>query len=181
MSKFRKLFCSKKGFSAPWAVVIALVGIMFFTVSSQYVRLMIIASGIRDAVQSAVIATATENYGNVYNGVREGYAGGYTLSGESWTERLSKGSVYSRLNRLLGTEYNNGKYSKFNSDGLEFSVYGLRTTVENAPFAPNSTVGIQQFEATSYITLEVPLSFAGDVLPPMKIELEVKSHYTPKF
>ncbi len=65
----KKLTSSKRAFSAPWAVIIALIGIMFFTAASQYIRLMIIASGVRDAVQSAVIATATENYGNLYNGI----------------------------------------------------------------------------------------------------------------
>lgn len=178
---FKKLIASKRAFSAPWAVIIALIGIMFFTAASQYIRLMIIASGVRDAVQSAVIATATENYGNLYNGIREGYAGGYALTGESWSERLSGGSVYSRLGRLLGITSNGSKYTKFNSDGEEFSVYGLSTTVENAPFAPASTDGIQQFEATTFIDLEVPMSFCSEILPPMKIRLKVKSKYTPKF
>ncbi|MCM1060986.1 MAG: hypothetical protein NC452_11950 [Eubacterium sp.] len=134
----RKFISSRQAFSAPRAVIIALAGIMFFTAASRYIRLMIIASGVRDAVQSAVIATATENYGNLYNGIREGYAGGYSLTGESWSERFSGGSVYSRLGRLLGITSNGSKYTKFNSDGEEFSVYGLSTTVENAPFAPAS-------------------------------------------
>lgn len=151
---------------------------MFFTAASQYIWLMIIASGVRDAVQSAIIATATENYGNLYNGIRESYAGGYSLTGESWSERLSGGSVYSRLGRLLGITSSGNKYTKFNSDGEEFSVYGLSTNVENAP---SSTDGIQQFEATTFIDLEVPLSFCSEVLPPMKIRLKVKSKYTPKF
>lgn len=103
------------------------------------------------------------------------------MTGDSWSERLSGGSVYSRLGRLLGITSNGGKYTKFNSDGEEFSVYGLSTTVENAPFAPSSTDGIQQFEATTFIDLEVPLSFCSEILPPMKIRLRVKSKYTPKF
>ena len=177
----RKFLTSHQAFSAPWAIIIALIGMMLFTVISQYIRLMIIASGVRDAVQSAVISTATENYGNLFNGFREGYAGGYVLTGDSWSERLSGGSVYSRLGSLLGIVSDGSKYTKFNSDGAEFSVYGLSTTVENAPFAPSSNDGIQQFEATTFITLEVPLSFASDVLPPVKIRLKVKSKYTPKF
>ena len=104
--KIVKLIRSKKGFSsAPLAVVIALAGMMFFVVLWQIVRLITISAGVKDAVQSAVIATSVGNYSN----------------------------------------------------------------------------DIPQFCATSYITLEVPLSFCGDVLPPMKVTLCVKSKYTPKF
>ena len=77
MKKAIKLLRSKKGFSsAPWAVVIALAGMMFFVVMWQIIRLVIIAAGVKDAVQSAVISTSVGNYSNVYDGVREGYSGG---------------------------------------------------------------------------------------------------------
>ena len=72
IKKIIKLFCSKKGFSsAPLAVVIALAGMMFFVVLWQVVRLITISAGVKDAVQSAVIATSVGNYSNVYDGVRE--------------------------------------------------------------------------------------------------------------
>lgn len=172
MKKAIKLLRSKKGFSsAPWAVVIALAGMMFFVVMWQIIRLVIIAAGVKDAVQSAVISTSVGNYSNVYDGVREGYSGGYRYSGNSWKTSVSTGDVYGRLDQLLG---------KSNSDGTEFAVYGLSVNVDNAQFAPTSG-DITQFSATSYITLEVPLSFCGDILPPMKIRLCMKSKYTPKF
>lgn len=181
MTKIFKLLRSKQGFSsAPLAVVIALAGMMFFVVLWQIVRLVIISAGVKDAVQSAVIATSVGNYSNVYDGVREGYSGGYRFSGNSWKTAVSTGDVYGRLDDLLGLETKNGKHSKITSDGVEYSVYGLSVNVDNARFAPTSG-NIPQFTATSYITLEVPLSFCGDVLPPMKATLCVKSKYTPKF
>lgn len=181
MTKIAKLLRSKKGFSsAPWAVVIALVGMMFFVVLWQVIRLVIISAGVKDAVQSAVISTSVGNYGNVYDGVREGYSGGYKFSGNSWKAAISTGDVYGRLDELLGLKSSGGKHTKINSDGVEYSVYGLSVSIDNAEFAPTSSE-IQQFSATSYITLEVPLSFCGDSLPPMKIRLCVKSKYTPKF
>lgn len=181
MIKIRKLFKDKHGFSAPWAVVIALVILLIMTAVFQYVRLMIIASGVKDAVQSAVISVANDNYGNVYTGVREGYSGGYGLNGSSWKECLSDGNVYGRLDELLGLNENGSKHTKSNAEGEEFSVYGLSVNVINAPFAPSATGKIQQFEADAEITLEVPLSFCGDILSPMKVNLNVKSKYTPKF
>ncbi len=181
IKKIIKLFCSKKGFSsAPLAVVIALVGMMFFVVLWQIVRLITISAGVKDAVQSAVIATSVGNYSNVYDGVREGYSGGYRYSGNSWRSAISTGDVYGRLDKLLGLKSSGGKHNKTNSDGIEYSVYGLSVNIDNAQFAPTSG-DIPQFCATSYITLEVPLSFCGDVLPPMQIRLCVKSKYTPKF
>ena len=179
--KIKTLLRSKKGFSsAPLAVVIALVGMMFFVVLWQIVRLVTISAGVKDAVQSAVIATSVGNYSNVYDGVREGYSGGYRYSGNSWRSAISTGDVYGRLDKLLGLKTSGGKHTKANSDGVEYSVYGLSVNIDNAQFAPTSG-DIPQFCATSYITLEVPLSFCGDVLPPMKVQLMVKSKYTPKF
>jgi len=50
MTKIAKLLYSKKGFSsAPWAVVLALAGMMFFVVIWQIVRLVIISAGVQDA------------------------------------------------------------------------------------------------------------------------------------
>ncbi len=179
--EIRNLLRSKKGYSsAPWAVVIALSGMLFFVVLWQFFRLVTISAGVKDAVQSAVISTSVGNYSNVYDGIREGYSGGYRFSGNSWRSSISKGDIYERLSQLLGLRSSGGKYVKGNSDGIEFAVYGLDVEIENAPFAPSSGA-VSQFSATSYITLEVPLSFCGDVLPPMKIRLCVKSKYTPKF
>ncbi|MCM1276948.1 MAG: hypothetical protein NC299_16555 [Lachnospiraceae bacterium] len=181
MKKAIKLLRSRKAYSsAPLAVVIALAGMMFFVVLWQVVRLITISAGVKDAVQSAVIATSVGNYANVYDGVREGYSGGYRYSGNSWSAAVSTGDVYGRLDRLLGLKSSGRKHIKTNSDGVEYSVYGLSVDVENTMFAPSSN-SIKQFSATSYITLEVPLSFCGDVLPPMRVQLCVKSKYTPKF
>ena len=94
---------------------------------------------------------------------------------------MTSGNIYGRLSNLLGLEYKNGKYCSVTSDGVEYAVYGLSVHIDNSPFAPGSTSGIQEFQATSKITLEVPLSFGGDILPPMKVELLVKSKYMPKF
>lgn len=181
MRKIQKLLCSKKAYSSvPLAVVIALAGMMFFVVLWQIIRLITISAGVEDAVQSAVIATSVGNYSNVYDGVREGYSGGYRFSGNSWRAAVSTGDVYGRLDQLLGLHSSGGKHVKTNSDGTEYAVYGLSVNVDNAQFAPTSG-DILQFSATSYITLEVPLSFCGDILPPMKIRLCMKSKYTPRF
>lgn len=115
--KIQKLLRSKKAYSsAPLAVVIALAGMMFFVVLWQIIRLITISAGVKDAVQSAVIATSVGNYSNVYDGVREGYSGGYRFSGNSWRAAVSTGDVYGRLDQLLGLHSSGGKHVKTNSD-----------------------------------------------------------------
>ena len=181
MIRIRRLLRSKKGFSSsPWAVVIALAGMMFFVTLWQTIRLITISAGVKDALQSAVISTSVDNYSNVYDGIREGYSGGYRFAGNSWKTAISTGDIYGRLDELLGLKNTGGKHAKIFSNGVEYSVYGLSVNVDNAQFAPNSNE-IQHFSATSFLTLEVPLSFCGNLLPPMKVDLCVKSKFTPKF
>ena len=72
MRKILRLLRSKKAYTAaPLTVAIALAGMMFFVTIWQLVRLVTISAGVKDAVQSAVIATSVGNYSNVYDGVRE--------------------------------------------------------------------------------------------------------------
>jgi hypothetical protein len=73
---------------------------------------MIVAVGVRDAVQSAVIDVATENWDEAYNGLREGYSGGYVLTGTSWNQNITTGDIYGRLKDNLGLKQENGKYVK---------------------------------------------------------------------
>ncbi|MDA3845705.1 MAG: hypothetical protein PF505_04045, partial [Vallitaleaceae bacterium] len=72
-----KVLKNKDGNVAIQAVVVVLVLLLVFSVVSEYLRLQMIAQGVRDAVQSSVISVASENYDVVYHGLREGYSGGY--------------------------------------------------------------------------------------------------------
>ena len=123
MRKLLQLLRSTKGdTSAPLVVVIALAEMMFFVVLWQIIRLITRSAGVKDAVQSAVIATSVGNYSNVYDGVREGYSGGYRYSGNSWRSAISTGDVYGRLDQLLGLQSSGEKHVKTNSDGTEYAV-----------------------------------------------------------
>lgn len=173
MIKFLK---NKEGSAAIYAVVIILVLLMIFTVVSEYLRLQIIAKGVKDATQTAVISVATQNYDDVYNGLREGYAGGYELSGSNtWIEKVDTGAVMSELSELLGLI--DGKRVKENE--TEYTLSNLGIIIINPPIAPSGEA--QKFEALVTMTLTVPLSYGWEHLPPMVINLQVKAGYTPKF
>lgn len=181
MTKIYGIIREKKGASFPLIVAVALALAVVMCGITEYMRLMIIASGVRDAVQSAVIATANDNYKNVYHGVREGYSGGYEISGSSWTDSLDYGDIYDRLDRALGLEKIGGVHVKYAGERVEFKFSNLSVDIINAPFAPSNPDGVQKFLADAAITLEVPVSFGGKSLPPMRINLKVKAGYTPKF
>ncbi len=74
---------------------------------------MIIAQGVRDAVQDAVISTVNDNYDYVYHGVREGYSGGYQPIADDFEESLDYGGdIYNRLDAILGLRQSGGYHRK---------------------------------------------------------------------
>ena len=142
---------------------------------------MIIAQGVRDALQDAVISTVSDNYDDVYHGVREGYSGGYQPIASDFEESLDYGDIYERLDRILGLEQDREEHVKQDSGGnTQFKVWDLEMDIRNAPLARSDTAG-QRFEVDSTIMLEVPVSFAGKLLPAMRIKVKNSAGYTPKF
>ena len=173
---------NNRGNGYPLAVAITLILIMIFTGVSEYFRLMIVAQGVRDALQDAVISTVTENYSNVYHGVREGDSGGYQPMAEDFDEALDYGDIYDKMDTILGLTVENGYHVKSASDTSEtqFKIWGLDVDIENAPLAAADHAG-NRFTIDSTIMLEVPVSFGGKLLPPMRIKVKNSAGYTPKF
>ncbi|SHH69593.1 hypothetical protein [Desulfosporosinus lacus] len=177
----KNLLKNKGGDGSLIAVVIVISILLISSSVYEYIRLTIIARGVRDAVQSSIISVATTNYDEVYNGLREGYSGGYSLEGSSWDESLDTGDIYSQLDSTLGLTRQNGKHVKYARETLEYSLWGLNVAIINAPFAPSNADSAGKFLAEATLELEVPLSFGWESLPPMCITLHVKASYTPKF
>lgn len=179
-AKTKKLLKCKRGAGFPLIITITLVLLLLLCGIMEYVRLLIIAQGVRDAVQSAVISVASDNYDDVYHGVREGYSGGYEPIGGGFEQSLDYGDVYGRLDKLLGLARSGGNHVKLTATGAaEYTISGLSVTIQNAPFATGDNS--VRFVADCTVELEVPVSFAGKLLPPMRITVRVKAGYTPKF
>jgi hypothetical protein len=179
--KLKSILSNKVGSTTPMIVAIVLSVIILSCAVFEYMRLIIVAEGARDAVQSAVIDVVTDNWANAYNGLREGYSGGYTLNGSNWVPEITAGDVYARLSDTLGVKEENGKYVKYTGPDIEYTLSDLSVNVANAPLAPSNTNGVTQLSASGTIDVEVPLSFGWGHLPHLNITMKLKAGFTPKF
>ena len=77
MKKIQEVLKNKSGQGVPMILAVVLCCLILACVTFEYMRLMIVAQGVRDSVQSAIVDVATENWDEAYAGLREGYSGGY--------------------------------------------------------------------------------------------------------
>ena len=176
----RKWFLrTRSGEGYPMVIAVTLCLLMLFLVIAEYFRISIIVQGVRDAVQQAVIATVNENYDDVYHSVREGYAAGwFPEEGGEWSESVDTGDVYSSLSAVLGLTTDGERYMKYAGDSLEYALSDLAVWISNNGLASGQSEG---YLATATLHLEVPVSFAGKLLPPAQLDLRVEAKYIPKF
>lgn len=177
--KLKKLLRSKAGNSTPMTIALVLGLLLLICAMAEFFRLGIIVQGVRDGLQQSIITVATTNYDETYNGLREGYSGGFVLSGDSWQENLDYDDVYYRLDNLLGTDSQGGYHVKALEKGFEYRLSNLNVTIINTPFTPGNAN--QNFEADARITIEIPLSFGWDAVPPLTMEIRTRAAYMPKF
>lgn len=183
--KIRNILKSERAASFPMTIGIVLALIILLCGISEYFRLQVIAAGVREAVEDAIISTVNDNYAGVYHGVREGYSGNYMPFGtEGWEETLDVGDIYGYLDDTIGTTLQGGRHIKYGDDGnqeMEFAIDRLDVTIRNAPLAPSDPENAQRFEADALVRLEVPVRFGGRLLPSMFITLKVQAGYIEVF
>ena len=163
---------------APAAVAAAIAMLFIILGVSEYMRLVITAAGIKDAMESAVVSVVNDNYNEVYHGVREGYAAGYEPDDTGFMESLDYGDVYGRMCSLLGLEEDGDGCVRRNTAGrLEYRIKNLTVNVHNTALAsPGGT-----YYADAEVTMEVPVRFAGKILSNMSVRLKVRATYREKF
>ena len=172
------LLKNRRGSMMPLVVAVTL-GMFFIILGiSEYMRLVITAAGIKDAMESAIISTVNDNYNEVYHSVREGYAAGYEPYGEGFTSSVDYGDIYGRLCFLLGLEEDGDGYVRMGSDGeTEYRLSDLRVSI------PNTALGGVggAYYADASIQLEVPVRFAGALITDMSIIIKNRAVYREKF
>ncbi len=182
MSSVIRILKDKSGVAFPLVAAITLTMLMLICAISEYVRLNIIATGVREALQSAIISAVNDNYDDVYHSVREGYAAGYQPNDNDFEDSLDYGDIYSRLDGLLGLSRSNGYHVSVTAEGkTEFRLSALQVEILNVPLAPSDSTNARKFMADSTIKLEVPVSFGGQSLPPMSLKIKVQAGFVEKF
>ncbi len=130
-------------------------------------------------MQQTVISTINDNFDDVYHAVREGYAAGYSpTDDDSWVESIDTGNIYAQLAVTLGLTSTSDGYASYAGDKLEYTISDLNVTLSNNGLASGESEG---YLADATLVLEVPSSFAGRLLPPLKMLLKVQAKYIPKF
>lgn len=155
----------KRGSVIPLAMSSILIFFIIFSGVSEYLRLKMIVSGVRKAIQSSVISLSIENYSSIYPSSREGYSGSYKYEEDKgWEETLDIEDIYENISEILDLEIE-GDIAIKRLDGKdEYKLSDLKVDILNTPFAPGSNE--EDFEADTYASLEVPLSFGWEHLPP---------------
>lgn len=167
-----------KGNMMPLVVAVTIGILLIILGVSEYMRLVITAAGIKDAMESAVISTVNDNYNEVFHSVREGYAAGYEPDGESFTASVDYGDIYSRMCFLLGLEEDGDGYVRINNGGeREYRISELTVSIPNTALGS----GGGSYYADATVKVEVPVRFAGKVITDMSIKLKVRAAYTEKF
>lgn len=163
---------NREGNLVIWVPVLMIVFLTGLFSLCEYSRMLSIAAKTRDAVQAAVTQVCTQNTGNVYPGVREGYAGGYRLENSVWRENIDSDGILKKVDEQLGTI--NGEKTV---DGKTvYQISDLSVYLENTPLAPSDDVS--QLNGTASYTLTVPLSFGRFHFSPLVIPMTVKSGYS---
>ena len=130
--KIKQIAKDTGGSAIPLTIALVLSFVILMCGVSEYFRLQIIASGVKEAVEDAIISTVNDNYAGVYHGVREGYSGGYMPdSAEDWEEALNTGDIYAYLDRTIGTKSSGGrrvKYARDDDSAMEFAIDSLNVT-----------------------------------------------------
>lgn len=173
------LLKGKRGNGFPLTIAVTLCLLLIFCGISEYFHVTIIAQGVRDAVQEAVISTINDNFDDVYHAVREGYAAGYSPTEDgAWEESLDTGNIYAQLAATLGLTSTGNGYASYAGDELEYTISELAVTLSNNGLASGESEG---YLANATLVLEIPTGFAGRILPPVRMLLRVQAKYIPKF
>ncbi|KNZ42413.1 hypothetical protein [Acetobacterium bakii] len=186
MKRLSRFFTSRDaGVSAPVVAVLILIVVMTMCAVYERLRIVTIVSQLDQAVEMSVQGVATENWDNVYQGVREGYAGTYTKDAltDDWEAVMNKEQILDQMNHMIDFKVKGSTWVKEDDAGnVLFSMKPKETTVKiiNTSLAADEGDALT-VETTNTIT--VPWLFLGAMFdaPPIVVERKTVCGYTPKF
>lgn len=178
----KKRFFNKRldGSGYIFTCVIVVVMFMFFFLIFEYLHVWVVATDVQKKVSSAVVSVSQDNYENIYACGREGYTGAFLFDGESWNISISPGDVYSKLKVSLGVVQAGNAYVRKAGAATDYTISGLAITAKGSRFR-SAGVTSENFEAFTTFSLEIPMSFMGEEMVPLKLKMKSKSNYSTKF
>lgn len=149
--------------------VILLAGVFLFSAAVSVQHVYAVADRVIGKTDAAVLAVAASNVAEVFVGVRESDGTARRYTDGAWGALVTTTAVETALRISLDAVSTEAGVLEAES----FRVRGLDTQFVNYD-------GVN-LNFTTYLTVEVPLSFGGGVIPPIRLALEVNTTYEPKF
>lgn len=176
--RMRKALRSEGGYSYPLAIAVVIGLLMLMLAGMEFMKLAIMASGVRDAMEQAIVSVITDNYNETYHCVREGYAGGYEPTGAGFYESVDLGDIRKRLCGLLALRENGAFCERRNGEGtLLFRLSGIEVNIRNTRLRN----GGEKFSGEGAVRLEIPVTFNGRPVTYVSLNLRVKALMREKF
>lgn len=163
-----KLF-ERRGEIAPLSAVILLVGVLILTIALQVNHSYATIDLLTGKTNQAVLAVAASNVDKVHDGVREGQGTARSFNGSSWSRLVTTEAVIQSLQVSLDATRSGATLTREN---------GVQLVTINTK-ADNYDGGKLNFTTT--MTIKIPLSLGGGILPPLQHKLVVHTTYEPKF
>lgn len=171
--------------SIPMVAGLLLILLMLFCAVYEYLRVVSIIIQLDHAVEQSIQGVAMENWDEVYQGIREGYAGTYTKAEltDDWEEVMNKEQILAQMKKMIEFKVAGNTWVKEDDAGnVLFSLKPRDTTVKitNTQLAAAEGDALT-VETTNTIT--VPWRFLGSMFnaPPIVVERVTVSGYTRKF
>ena len=136
MTRLREILRDRKGNGFPLAIAITLALVIIFCGISEYIRLLIIAQGVRDAVQTAVISTVNDNYDDVYTTRRFHLISGcrlkMPLQRRNWSRRRQRKTRKSMQPFIFGSMAMTASFQRATARNSWMWPYGCAIMYEEA-------------------------------------------------
>lgn len=166
------------------AVVLFLFAMILLSVLFEYIRIQILANGVRDSFERAVLTVASENYNEVYAGFREveymggiyeggPEGGGYAGEIPEWLPLNDYGNVAEELQELLNLEIEESLYINVKDN---YTLDNIQVEIRN-----NSFESAGRYEIKGMIKMHIPIYFSGIKVMDTTIPVGIKTAYTPKY
>ncbi|MCL2637499.1 MAG: hypothetical protein FWD48_03930 [Oscillospiraceae bacterium] len=172
MKKIINRLRQKDGVSCPFVVCIVLVLLIITLGICEVIRVNIISANIRNKFQAVIISETTDNFVNMYQPLRDGYAGSHQNSGSGWQQSTltSRNRIQSKLNEHFN-----------NAEAGQLIISNVSFTTHSAPIAPYDANSALQFNVRGQVEVVIPFRFLWRNLPPMRLTVDVNSTWRQLF